>query len=107
VAACRAGDKVGAAQQIAAVAVGFAEEELAGGRIAFIAQPAASDFAIGQALRQRQFARYRGQNALPVKLREVIGECPAEVVPDPIQHQPADDRGGRQSDHACQQQRHQ
>ncbi|MNS65848.1 hypothetical protein D3C72_990310 [compost metagenome] len=102
-----AGDEIGASEQIAPVAIRFSKEQFARGRIAFITQPAASDFAVGQAQGQGQFTGHRRQDALPVQLREVVGEGASEVVPDPIQHQPTDYRRGRQGDHARQQQRHQ
>lgn len=102
-----AGDEVGPAEQVPAVAVGLAEEQFARGRIALMAQPAARDLAIGEPQGQGQFARHRREDALAVQLREIVGKGPPEVFPDTVQHLPSDQGRRRQGDHARQQQRHQ
>ncbi|CRQ51359.1 hypothetical protein PAERUG_E5_London_17_VIM_2_12_12_03271 [Pseudomonas aeruginosa] len=99
-------DEVGVVAEVAAVALGLAEEQRAARRVVFLQQPVAGHHRFGETARQRQFAGDRGEDLLPVQQGEVLRVGQAEVRTDVVHRAPAQQHRRDQCQGTGQQQRH-
>ena len=97
-------DEPGVVAEIALVAGRLGEELRTAPGVVLLQQPAAGQLAVGEAPRQRQFARQRGEQPLAVQQGEVARVGLAEMQANLLHRPPAEQQRRNQRQHARQQQ---